>query len=145
MPKKPNSIQEIFLKLSGKYRIKRIIDNHGYGEGVAYFLPESLNELIYKEELKIHYNDYDHQIPANKEYRYILENNNIVKYFAEAENNLFYRLDFIDDSRATGSHLCDKDEYNATYIFINHNSFSLNYKIFGPQKDYNINTVFNRM
>ncbi|MEY4463489.1 MAG: hypothetical protein RLZZ81_460 [Pseudomonadota bacterium] len=138
-------IKEIFSNLPGKYRINRIIDNHGYGEGVAYFLPKSLNELIYKEELKIHYNDSDHQILASKEYRYILEDDNIVKYFAEAENNLFYRLDFIDDSRATGSHLCDKDEYNATYIFLNPDSFSLNYKIFGPQKNYNINTVFNRM
>ncbi|MFP3012229.1 MAG: DUF6314 family protein [Rickettsia sp.] len=142
-----NSIfaKEIFSRLSGKYRINRIIDNYGYGEGMAYFLPENLNELIYKEELQIHYNDYDHQILANKEYRYILENNNIVKYFAKAENSLFHRLDFIDNSRAIGSHLCGSDEYNATYIFLNPDSFTLNYQVLGPQKDYNINTVFNRI
>ncbi|KIJ88634.1 DUF6314 family protein [Rickettsia asembonensis] len=142
-----NSIfaKEIFLRLSGKYRINRIIDNYGYGEGIAYFLLKSLNELIYKEELQIHYNDYDHQILANKEYRYILENNNIVKYFAKAENSLFHSLDFIDNSRATGSHLCGSDEYNATYIFLNPDSFTLNYRVLGPQKDYNINTVFNRI
>ncbi|WP_202068766.1 DUF6314 family protein [Rickettsia tillamookensis] len=187
MPSKNNPAKEIFLRLSGKYRINRIIDNYGYGEGIAYFLqlnsqsfrqdkfkskpaertkvreqrldsknllvssfvndavPESLNELIYKEELQIHYNDYDYQIPANKEYRYVLEDDNIVKYFAKAENSLFHRLDFIDNSRATGSHLCGEDQYNATYIFLNPDSFTLNYKVLGPQKDYNINTVFNRV
>ncbi len=115
-----NSIfaKEIFSRLSGKYRVNRIIDNYGYGEGMAYCLPENLNELLYKEELQIHYNDYDHQILANKEYIYILENNNIVKYFAKAENSLFHRLDFIDNSRAIGSHLCGSDEYNATYILL---------------------------
>ncbi|WP_040255987.1 DUF6314 family protein [Rickettsia hoogstraalii] len=145
MPSKNDLVKEIFLRLSGKYRINRIIDNYGYGEGIAYFLLKSLNELIYKEELQIHYNDYDHQILANKEYRYILENNNIVKYFAKAENSLFHRLDFIDNSRATGSHLRGSDEYNATYIFLNPDSFTLNYQVLGPQKDYNINTVFNRI
>ena len=84
---------------------------------VAYFLPESLNELIYKEELKIHYHDYDHQISANKEYRYLFKNSNITKYFIAPENSLFYRLDFIDNAKAIGSHLCDKDQYDATYIF----------------------------
>ena len=74
MPSKNDSVKEI---LSGKYWINRIIDNHGYSEGVAYFLSESLNELIYKEELQIHYNDYDYQIHANKEYRYIFKNNNL--------------------------------------------------------------------
>ncbi len=120
MPSKNDSVKEIFSRLSGKYQINRIIDNYGYGEGIAYFLQhnsENLNELIYKEGLKINYNKYDHQIPANKEYRYILENNNIVKYFAKAENSLFHRLDFIDNSRAIGSHLCGNDEYNATPIY----------------------------
>ncbi|KDO02371.1 DUF6314 family protein [Rickettsia tamurae] len=118
MPLKNDSVKEIFSRLSGKYRINRIIDNHGYGEGVAYFLSESLNELIYKEELQIHYNDYDYQIHANKEYRYIFKNSNITKYFIAPENSLFYRLDFINNSRATGSHLCDKDQYNVPkYIF----------------------------
>jgi len=231
MPLKNNSIQEIFSRLSGKYRIKRTIvnsasfaykeqgakpmtnrratsnivsesksidyiDNHGYGEGAAYFLPENLNELLYTEELKLHYHDCNYQIPAVKEYRYILENNNIAKYFAGAENNLFYQLKFVDmDSvysndlsihavqhildyfrqdefkgepaqrikirehrrilqnslvssdleYAVGSHLCGKDQYNATYIFLNPDSFCLNYQILGPKKDYNINTVFNRI
>lgn len=180
-------VKEIFSNLPGKYRINRIIDNYGYGEGVAYSLqlnsqsfrqdkfkskpaertkvreqrldsenllvssfvnlavPKSLNELIYKEELQIHYNDYEHQILANKEYRYILEDDNIVKYFAKAENNLFHRLDFIDNTKAIGNHLCGSDQYNATYIFLNPDSFTLSYQVLGPQKDYNINTVFNRI
>jgi len=145
MLRKNNSAKKIFLRLSGKYSIKRVISNHGYGEGVGYFLHDNPNELLYKEELKIHYSNYDYQILAVKEYRYILENNNIVKYFITPENNLFYHLDFIDNSKAIGNHLCDKDQYNATYIFLSSDSFSLNYQILGPQKNYNINTVFSRI
>ncbi|MCZ6886558.1 MAG: DUF6314 family protein [Rickettsia endosymbiont of Ixodes persulcatus] len=95
--------------------------------------------------MKIHYNDYDHQIPANKEYRYVFKNSNITKYFIAPENSLFYRLDFIDNAKAIGSHLCDKDQYDATYIFLTPDSFTLSYQVLGPQKDYNINTVFNRI
>ncbi|AFC71000.1 hypothetical protein MC5_03280 [Rickettsia australis str. Cutlack] len=143
MPSKNDLVKEVFSRLFRKYQINRIIDNYGYGEGMAYFLPENLNKLIYKEELQIHYNDYDYQIHANKKYRYIVKNSNITKYFTAPENSLSHRLDFIDNSRAIGSHLCGSDEYSATYIFLNPDSFYLNYKIFGPQKNYNINTVFN--
>ncbi|ABV73309.1 hypothetical protein A1E_01820 [Rickettsia canadensis str. McKiel] len=90
MPSKNYFVKELVLRLSGQYQIKRIIDNHGYGKWVAYFLPESLNELIYKEELKIHYHDYDHQISANKEYRYLFKNSNVTKYFIAHKNSLFY-------------------------------------------------------
>ncbi|AFC73296.1 DUF6314 family protein [Rickettsia montanensis] len=158
MLSKNDSVKEIFSRFSGKYRINRIIDNYGYGEGVAYFLLKSLNELIYKEELQIHYHDYDYQIHANQEYRYIFKNSNITKYFIAPEKSLFYQLKFVDADRvysndlknwnvkrgasthslyligehasppkfcrnnssnhlsiqATGSHLCSKDQYNAT-------------------------------
>ncbi|AEK74917.1 hypothetical protein Rh054_05055 [Rickettsia conorii subsp. heilongjiangensis 054] len=46
MLSKNDSEKEIFSRFSGKYQINRIIDNYGYGEGVAYFLLKSLNELI---------------------------------------------------------------------------------------------------
>ena len=72
--------------------------NHGYGEGIAYFLPNNTNELLYEEELKIKYNDYDSQIPTTKEYKYIFENGNISKYFTALENKLFYQLNFIDST-----------------------------------------------
>ncbi|WP_238375415.1 DUF6314 family protein [Rickettsia massiliae] len=37
---------------------------------------------------------------------------------------------------ATGSHLCG--QYNATYLFLNPDSFTLSYQVLGPQKDHNI-------
>ncbi|WP_156793076.1 DUF6314 family protein [Rickettsia honei] len=45
--------------------------------------------------------------------------------------------------QATGSHLCGKDQYNTTYVFLNTDSFTLSYQVLGPQKDHNINTIFN--
>ncbi|WP_392506716.1 DUF6314 family protein [Rickettsia sp. 2024-CO-Wats] len=45
--------------------------------------------------------------------------------------------------QATGSHRCGKDQYNATYVFLY--PFTLSYQVLGPQKDYNINTVFNHI
>lgn len=140
---------KIFAKLSGKYDTKRTIENYGYGEGCAYFLEINPNELLYKEELSFNYYGCDNQIFAVKEYKYILENNNIIKYFTTPENSLFYQLDFVNNIYlkfcranplkqksiiATGKHLCGKDHYNATYIFLNPNSFTLNYQVLGPEK-----------
>ncbi|AFC72647.1 hypothetical protein MCC_05690 [Rickettsia rhipicephali str. 3-7-female6-CWPP] len=105
MLSKNDSVKEIFSRFSGKYRINRIIDNYGYGEGVAYFLLKSLNELIYKEELQIHYHDYDYQIYANQEYRYIFKNSNITKYFIAPEKSLFYQLKFVDADRVYSNDL----------------------------------------
>ncbi|WP_252903669.1 DUF6314 family protein [Rickettsia endosymbiont of Proechinophthirus fluctus] len=47
--------------------------------------------------------------------------------------------------QATGNHLCGKNQYNTTYVFLNPDSFTLSYQVLGPQKDHNINTVFNRI
>ncbi|KJV96142.1 MAG: DUF6314 family protein [Rickettsia slovaca] len=38
-----------------------------------------------------------------------------------------------------------KININTTYVFLNPDSFTLSYQILGPQKDHNINTVFNRI
>ncbi|MFV9890741.1 MAG: hypothetical protein AB8U54_02645 [Rickettsia conorii subsp. raoultii] len=95
MLSKNDSVKEIFSRFSRKYRINRIIDNYGCGDGIAYFLLKSLNELIYKEELQIHYHDYDYQIHANQEYRFF-KNSNITKYFIAPEKSLFYQLKFVD-------------------------------------------------
>ena len=48
MPSKNDSVKEIFSRLSGKYRINRIIDNYGYGEGIAYFL--QLNSQSFRQD-----------------------------------------------------------------------------------------------
>lgn len=144
---KNNPEKELFLKLPGKYTVKRIIDNHGCGDGVASFLQINPNELLYKEELNFYYHDYDNKILAVKEYKYIFENNGITKYFTDENNRLFYRLDFInkENIKIMGSHLCGNDQYNATYIFLNPDSFSLTYEVLGPKKNFNINTVFTRI
>ncbi|HJD56041.1 MAG TPA: DUF6314 family protein [Rickettsia endosymbiont of Pyrocoelia pectoralis] len=140
-----NPAKELFLKLPGKYHIKRTISNHGCGEGIAYFSQINPNELLYKEELNFTYHGYDNQILAVKEYKYIFENNNIIKYFTDKESSLFYKLDFVSNTKAIGSHLCGQDQYNATYIFVNPDSFSLTYEVLGPQKNFNISTIFTRI
>lgn len=131
-------------KIFGKYDIKRTIENYGYGEGCAYFLEINPNELLYKEELIFNYYGCNKQVFAVKEYKYILKNNSITKYFITPENSLFYQLNFINYTTAIGKHLCGKDHYNATYIFLNPDSFILNYQVLGPEKNYNYNSSFTR-
>ncbi|MFY9590187.1 DUF6314 family protein [Rickettsia endosymbiont of Halotydeus destructor] len=140
--------KEIFFRLEGKYFIKRVVGNHGTGEGIAYFLKAGANNLLYKEELEINYNNIAGKISAVKEYRYAFGDNKIIKYFNSKENsNLFYQLNFIESLplKALGTYLCNRDRYEATYTFLNSNSFILNYQILGPEKDYNIITDFKRI
>ncbi|WP_342269860.1 DUF6314 family protein [Rickettsia endosymbiont of Orchestes rusci] len=141
--------KKIFSQLPGKYFIKRIIGKYGIGEGVAYFLKNDTDSLLYKEELEINYHTIDYKIAAVKEYQYIFEDNKITKYFISKENNnLFYQLNFTAHSlllQATGIHVCNQDRYEATYTFLESDSFILNYQILGPEKDYTITTDFRKI
>ncbi|HJD64528.1 MAG TPA: DUF6314 family protein [Rickettsia endosymbiont of Sericostoma sp.] len=148
------SIDYIFYNLVGTYTITRILDNYGTAKGIAYFIEDKkpiyskYPSILYREELDVNYHGSSTKVKAFKEYIYSLEQDKIVKYFVNENNNtLFYQMRFISGSpcQAEAIHQCNLDIYQASYIFLNKDSFDLSYKILGPNKDYTIKTSFIRL
>lgn len=147
----------IFHNLVGTYAITRILGNYGTAKGIAYFIEDKghsspHSRILYREELDVEYYGNTNRVKAFKEYLYSLEQNKIVKYFVNENNNgLFYQLHFIsntplqDKVQAKGTHQCNLDIYQANYTFLNKNSFELSYKVLGPNKNYTIKTSFTRI
>ncbi|MFP3018559.1 MAG: DUF6314 family protein [Candidatus Tisiphia sp.] len=148
----------IFHNLVGTYAITRILGNYGTAKGIAYFIEDKEHiylphsRILYREELDVEYYGNTNRVKAFKEYLYSLEQNKIVKYFVNENNNaLFYQLHFIsntpfqDKVQAKGIHQCNLDLYQANYTFLNKNSFELSYKVLGPNKNYTIKTSFTRI
>ncbi|WP_341747494.1 DUF6314 family protein [Candidatus Tisiphia endosymbiont of Dascillus cervinus] len=147
----------IFHNLVGTYAITRILGNYGTAKGIAYFIEDKghsspHSRILYREDLDVEYYSNTNRVKAFKEYLYSLEQNRIVKYFVNENNNgLFYQLHFIsnipfqDKVQAKGTHQCNLDIYQANYTFLNKNSFELSYKVLGPNKNYTIKTSFTRI
>ncbi|WP_417904900.1 DUF6314 family protein [Candidatus Tisiphia endosymbiont of Micropterix aruncella] len=144
----------IFHNLVGTYAITRILGNYGTAKGIAYFIEDKKHiysphsRILYREELDVKYYGNTNKVKAFKDYLYSLEQNKIVKYFVNENNNgLFYQLHFISNTpfQAEGTHQCNLDLYQANYTFLNKNSFELSYKVLGPNKNYTITTSFTRI
>lgn len=109
----------IFHNLVGTYAITRILGNYGTAKGIAYFIEDKghnspHSRILYREELDVEYYGNTNRVKAFKEYLYSLEQNKIVKYFVNENNNgLFYQLHFIsntpfqDKVQAKGTHQCN--------------------------------------
>lgn len=113
------------------------------------------NLLIYSEKVTINSgNDINSglnglEAKQKYKYRYDTTNSSLTKYFFD--DRLFYTLkvDTQHDGQSTeasafnevvgcGTHLCEKDLYEANYSFCNDQYFELKYTVNGPKKRYQI-------
>lgn len=137
---------KLFKNLIGSWKINRALGNIANTDGIASFIPMNEYKLHYKEILNLKINDCP-PIKSKMSYMYKYFNGKILKYYDERPLRLLYQLTFPhkDNMFATGYHLCGPDQYNANYYFYNDNSFTLSYKVIGPNKDYTITTNFEKL
>lgn len=130
--------------------MERVISSHasgvvsGHVHGSADFTLINSDELLYSEKGILTSSITQHEIHREYIYTYDENNDQIAKYFSEnnQKTRLFYVLNFTQISdeltEARGSHLCNKDYYQALYQFFLHTEkkFNLTYTVNGPKKDY---------
>lgn len=133
---------EILPYFCGKWSIDRDISIYGRVHGEASFARVSGKSTVlrYFEEVNLHTGK------GHRQYLYKFENDQVNVYFDDGENkgDLFHKLSLDSDDSATGDHLCKKDFYRCIYSFISEDSFSIQYTVVGPKKDYTIETVYSR-
>ena len=112
-------------------------------EGFALFdyLNNDKNIISYSEELTLL---SPTKIKARQRYFYSedLKSKKIIKYFSDMRK--FYEM-ILNKNCAIGSHQCGQDHYNASYHFDDQDQFKLSYEVSGPQKEYNIFSIYTRI
>ena len=84
------------------------------------------------------------QFDTTRAYIYRFKDDTIHAYFHETPERLFHTLDRISDQSATADHTCEKDRYAGIYTFIRPEEFHLEYRVFGPNKNYEMKTVYTK-
>lgn len=134
-------IRTVFQNLEGSWSVSRTFNN-GTFTGKATFREQDSQTLHYREDGTMVLNGSSNQ--AYREYLYKLENEGITAYFCETPPRLFHHLVFRDE-KAEGIHVCDRDTYKAEYYFESPEKFTLTYVVKGPEKDYSIFTIFQKI
>ncbi len=141
-----NSIHRIFCSLEGYWKLSRSITNQGSIDGIACFKKKAdhSNVLFYKEKgVFTPLNGKSLNISQEYEYRYSKEKINV--FFARECDRLLHALEFVESNKASGEHSCGCDTYLAIYQFNLPDEFELTYLVKGPNKDYQIKTVFKKI
>lgn len=143
-----NIAEKHFLFFEGNWSLRRFINGHGEMKGLASFHPLRglLPSYAYYEK-GIFLNSDRTESDFFREYIYCLNHGKVEVYFSfrKKRKNLFHTLEFTSQQKAFATHLCNKDSYKATYIFLNQNAFILEYKVRGPKKAFKIETFFRRI
>lgn len=139
--------KKFFGQLPSKWLISRKITTVKgvfLGQGTAIITQVNCTTLLYQEKLLL--NGQETKVPAQRDYKFVLEEGKLVKKFVEgASDRLFYELKFVDETHARGTHLCARDLYQATYSIFGEDHFAITYEINGPQKCDTITTDFLRV
>lgn len=136
--------KKLFYSLIGQWHIERKLSLHPLAYGKVNFNLIKSNCIMYEEKMMIK-TSKNISYQANQTYFYIYDelSDSITKKFKD--DQLFYELNFINNTEATGYHKCLNDHYKALYNFISHNEFKLSYKVTGPGKDFVISSFHNKI
>jgi hypothetical protein len=118
-------------------------------KGNASFTKEAnVDSLFYSEDGEL---DLKHSKTKNlfyKNYLFSFFANHIKVYFSGGANSekVYQEYKYTGNKIVPiAGHACNRDFYNTEYVIIDQNHFEQGTKISGPQKDYQIMTVFNRI
>jgi len=150
------SAKDVFHYFMGHWKLTRTLGIYGQAVGEASFVNHNHNPthpltIKYREDVQVSYGPDAHRLQgmtggtAYQEYLYLYfpDQDKISKTFVDGRHFYDLKLD-VDKLEAEGDHLCVNDFYQARYRFLDHNKFTLSYKVNGPEKDYVIQTEFVR-
>lgn len=133
--------RQIFESLLGSWTFERVIRPGGSIKGTVEFLLKDPNTYSYKEEGTF-LNERSEEFETSREYLYCYRNNTIEVLFSDGKS--FLTLEFISPQYAIGTHTCSEDNYEAFYSFLSPISFTVEYSVKGPRKEYEMLTFFTR-
>jgi hypothetical protein len=132
--------------LSGKWFLRRSIDNGASMTGTASFADLGAGRLDYREQGQLRLPDGQY-IDAERRYVFAEHADGFSVWFAETPPRLFHRVVLSHvGSGVVGdtTHLCGDDRYDSRYEFDADGSFAIRHAVRGPAKRYDITTRYRR-
>lgn len=133
--------QQLFAALPGEWQYNRVITGQGSAHGLAHFQPINSRELRYREDGTLTLNS-GYSGAVYREYRYQLDGDQV--HICFPDGRIMHTL-HVNATKATDVHLCGRDTYTGHYYLIDSSSFRISYHVQGPQKDFTITTMFQRI
>ena len=148
-------LRTIFENFRGNWIFEREMNSlqgerQGKGVGIAVFSDgANENEIHYHEEGDAVYYPSEAEIPFFRDYRYVLNENNIALYHASGPQNGELYQEYTTNKTATllsavAVHVCADDLYKGLYQLTDTVRFTLTTEIKGPLKNSLITTYFQR-
>ena len=135
----------LFAALPGEWTITRVLPGIGRMTGSARFRTAGPDLLHYREDGRLTLRE-GQSLEVYREYHYRLEEGRIRICFAEPGPPRTFHVLELDrpDGAASDVHLCGEDTYTGRYEFPDHDRFTIRMRVTGPQKDYSIETAYER-
>lgn len=143
----------VFALLTGTWTVSREVTGYGEFEGRASFSPDGARQLAYREAGRFRLVTGT-ELQAYREYVYLLSGHpapTIVVLRTEGPSgpaSVLHELDFVEDAAgvltAAHCHRCGRDTYAATFAVTAPDRFELRYRVRGPNKSYDIHSVYVR-
>ncbi|WP_254424142.1 DUF6314 family protein [Thalassospira marina] len=151
----------IFTSLQGTWALERAMGEMGQFSGNARFFiaPDSAeNTLRYREEGVLHRQD-GQKFDGYREYDFVLQGNAIEMLFRDPVSfgNRYVLLNFSqnapgdaannpeDSFAAQDHHPCGNDLYHHRMFWYDDDHFETRIKVVGPNKDYELHTVYHKL
>ncbi|GHE75723.1 hypothetical protein GCM10017786_00640 [Amycolatopsis deserti] len=134
----------LFAALPGQWTITRNLPGVGRMTGSARFHAAGPDLLHYREDGRLTL-DGGQTLEVYREYHYRLEPGLIRICFAEPGPPRTLHVLRFDGVAASDVHLCGQDTYAGHYEFPEDNRFTVGMRVTGPQKDYVIETTYERV
>ena len=146
---------QVWDMLPGIWKLYRQLGAYGIMEGTSHFTPLDADQLQYIETGEAQYG-FPQTYKTTRRYIFVKKENNIHIYIDDGlhKGDLLYTLEWEKPCVlsatsplpciATGTHVCKEDTYQARYQFFFPSYFSLCYRVKGPQKDYQIHSIFRK-
>lgn len=135
-------------KLIGSWSFDRVIEGQATMQGIATFTPLDGERLAYREQgyLKLAKGTI---VQAEREYVFSSSSGGFNVFFKEDPPRLFHEISLSaspgGELSGHACHLCKRDEYRSTYLFLPDGTFVVRHVVSGPRKNYTITTTYARL
>ncbi|WBL79681.1 DUF6314 family protein [Bradyrhizobium xenonodulans] len=141
---------QVAKRLIGSWSFDRVIEGQATMQGTATFTPLDRVRLAYREQgyLKLANGNI---VQAEREYvfsssGFSSSGGGFNVFFKEDPPRLFHEISLSaspgGELSGHARHLCKRDEYLSTYLFLPDGTFAIRHVVRGPRKDYTMNTTY---
>ena len=139
--------QKLFAKLPGLWRLERTIPGQGRLEGYVTFQPQANGQLLYREEGELSLENTPAVLATTRSYLYAQQDDRLLIFYNDPHRagDLMHELVLSDTGSAEHTHVCSEDRYTLTLSGEAYTALRMTYRISGPHKNYEMDSVLTRV